>query len=417
MVHGGLCLAHDDSGAVVLVEGGIPGELVEVELRFRKKNIWFATVRDAIESSSDRREAPCPYVPECGGCQWQHITYSRQLELKLEIVRDALRRAKVSEPDVMSVHGMHDPWRYRWRGEFHVVPGEHGARDAGLGFNRARSWRPIAVDDCLIHHESLTSSLPLLRELVRTGGTDELRTLHLTAGEDGAELLVRERPRGTIDRDVVDRMAATATGRVRLSTDSTSLRWRGHSFRITPEAFMQVNWTQMDALYQSVLDGLGDVTGLHVVDAFAGVGVLAVELAMTAAQVVCMESNRAAARLGVLNAQLNDVAERVRFVAVPVERALPQLASETRIDRVLLDPPRAGCGGAVTAWLALAGPERVVYVSCDPATLARDLHVLVGSGPYVIETLSIVDMFPQTHHVESVTTMRRQDAPERSAIP
>ena len=407
MVHGGLCVAHDEAGVTVLVDAAIPGELVEAELRFRKGRTWFATARRALEASPDRRSAPCPYVPECGGCQWQHIDYQRQLHLKREIVVDALARQHVAVPAAVPVHGMAEPWRYRWRGEFHVVPGAEGMNDAGLGFNRARSWHPIAVEDCLIHHAAITSSLPVLRQTVRSGGSRELGTLHLTAGEAGRELLLRPKPRSALSVTAIDAAAHDMPGGLRLSTDSTTLTWRGHSFRVSPDAFIQVNWTQMDTLYDAALRGLGDCSGARVVDAYAGIGILATHLASSAAEVVCVESNRAAARLGVLNARMNDVDARVRYVVAPVERALPEVGGAGGIDRVLLDPPRAGCGGAVTGWLALAGPERIAYVSCDPATLARDLHVLVASGPYALDALEIVDMFPQTHHVECVATLTR----------
>ena len=161
----------------------------------------------------------------------------------------------------------------------------------------------------------------------------------------------------------------------------------------------------MDALYASVVRGLGDYSGKRIIDAYAGVGVLAVELAARAQTVVCVESSRATERMGVLNARLNDAADKVTYVLEPVEEALPRLGVDPEHDLLILDPPRAGCDSRVTAWLALAGPDRVVYVSCDPATLARDLHVLVASGPYRIARLEIVDMFPQTYHVECVTTL------------
>jgi len=112
--------------------------------------------------------------------------------------------------------------------------------------------------------------------------------------------------------------------------------------------------------------------------------------------------------IGEANARLNEVAGRLTYVAAPVETALPRVAAAAPIDLLVLDPPRAGCGGRVTAWLALAGPARVVYVSCDPATLARDLHLLVASGPYALESLDLVDLFPQTHHVETVAALRRR---------
>jgi len=409
MVHGGLCVASADDDVSVLVAGAIPGELVDVELRYRKRQTWFADTVAAAEASPHRVAPPCPYVPECGGCQLQHVTYAHQLELKSDIVRDALRRQHVHVPDDVRVLGMGDPWRYRWRGEFHVVPGASGAADAGLGFNRARSWRPIAVDDCLIHHDLITDSLPVLRELVREGSDGALGTLHLTVGDGGAELLLRSRPRSALSAAAIDRAALRLPHDARLSVDSTSITWRGRTYRVSPDTFIQVNVAQMDALYGEVLAALGDVSRARIVDAYAGVGMLAVELAARGAGVVCIESNRSAARLGALNARLHDVEDRVRYAVAPVEQEIARAAAGAR--SLVLDPPRAGCAGSVTAWIALAGPANVVYVSCDPATLARDLHVLVASGPYTVRAVTVVDMFPQTYHVETVVSLERAETP------
>jgi 23S rRNA (uracil1939-C5)-methyltransferase len=407
MVHGGLCVAALDDGSTVLVAGAIPGEVIEAELRYRKGKTWFADTVTTVDASPHRVPAPCPYVPDCGGCQLQHVDYAHQLELKREIVEDALRRQGVRVPESLRVIGMQDPWRYRWRGEFHIVPGERGVADAGLGFNRARSWRPIAVDDCLIHHRRITDGLPALRAMVHEGGADGLNALHLTVGDEGRELLVRAKPQRALDPRAVDDASMRLPDAGRISTESTSLNWRGHTYRVTPDTFIQVNVEQMEALYAAVIHGLSGHAGKRVVDAYAGIGVLATHLAAEGGDVVCIENNRAAARTGVLNARVNDVSGRVRYVLAAVEEALPRVAAETRVDRLVLDPPRAGCGGSVTAWIALAGPERVVYVSCDPATLARDLHVLVASGPYEVADLVIVDMFPQTYHVECVVTLTR----------
>jgi 23S rRNA (uracil1939-C5)-methyltransferase len=403
MVHGAVCLAQLGDGTSLLVDGALPGERVEVELQHRKGKLWFAHTVDVLHASEHRVDAPCPYYGECGGCQLQHVDYGEQLELKAEIVRDAMRRQKVTVPDNLPVHGARDPWRYRWRGEFHVIPGATGMADARLGFNRLRSWRPVAVDDCLIHHPRITTSLPALTALVRDAGGGGLTAVHLTAGEGGEELLLRPRPSGGIAGGAVDEHAQAAG--LRWSVSSTTLSWRGHDFRVSPDTFIQVNWGSIELLYGAALRGLGDVAGRTVVDAYAGVGVLACELAAQGASVVCIENNRDSARLGVLNAELNACAPSVRYIARAVEDALATVGA--RADAVLLDPPRAGCDPRVTAWLALAGPATVVYVSCDPATLARDLRVLCVSGPYRVEAYEVVDMFPQTHHIESVVTLRR----------
>jgi 23S rRNA (uracil1939-C5)-methyltransferase len=414
MVHGGACIAHVEGGVIegergetVLVEGAIPDERVEVRVHGRQGGVWRARVTEVLEPSPDRVTPPCPYVPACGGCDLQHVAYPRQLALKREVVLDAMRRQHVTVPDEVPVHGMDDPWRYRRRGEFHVVRGPEGTAAADLGFNRARSWRPIAVDDCLIHHPTIGAALPALRSLVRRGGTDELSALHLTVGGGGSDLLVRARPLDGVDPAVLDEIAMEAGDGVTWHTAAVGVEWRGHQFRVEPETFVQVNHAQMAVLYDRVLDALGDLTGRRVVDAYAGIGILSTAIAAAGAEVVCIEEVRSSARLGLLNARLNGVEDRLRYVAQPVEQALAGLGAEAAVDATVLDPPRAGCAGSVTGWLALAGPPRIVYVSCDPATLARDLRLLCELGPYRVERLELVDMFPQTHHVESLAVLGR----------
>ncbi|HET9051108.1 MAG TPA: RsmD family RNA methyltransferase, partial [Candidatus Dormibacteraeota bacterium] len=195
------------------------------------------------------------------------------------------------------------------------------------------------------------------------------------------------------------------------ASHATTLRWGELAARVEPSSFIQVNQQQSAVLYERVLAALGDLEGSRVVDAYAGSGMLSCAIAARGADVVCIEESTASARLGVLNARLNGVDGRTHYVPRRVEDALPAVASERPVDAIVLDPPRAGCAGQVTGWLALCGPQRVVCVSCDVATLARDLHVLVASGPYVLESLEIVDMFPQTHHVECVAALRRDAEP------
>ena len=414
MVHGGGCLAHPDEGGTVLVDGAIPGELVDVEVTGRRGGVARARTVAVHEPSEDRVEAPCPWYGVCGGCDLQHVAYPRQLELKRAIVEDQLRRQGIQLPGDLPVHGMADPWRYRWRGELHVVRDRATPSRpvTGLGFNRARSWQPVAIDDCLIHHPAITTAMPALQRLAATGDR-RLDLLHLTAGEEGEELLVAPKPPAAVDPAALDAAAmGLGGGEARWATTATTLHWRGHRYRLTPKSFIQVNRAQMEVLYDRALAGLGDIAGARVVDGYAGIGVLSVELAVRVGpegQVICVEDNTAAAHMGVLNARVNGVADRIRYDPRTMEVALPEIAAARPIDALVVDPPRAGCASTVTALLALGGPRRIVYISCDPATLARDLRVLAVSGPYAVEAVELVDMFPQTHHVETVATLVRRD--------
>ncbi len=334
----------------------------------------------------------------------QHIAYERQFQLKVEAVVEQLGRQGITlTPSQMGLFPALDPWRYRWRGEFHVLRSESGAR---LGFNRARSWTPIAVQDCLIHHRAITEALPELEQIA--AAARDATVLHLTVGAGGKELLLATKPaRALKEADLSLQERALPAG-VNWSNSTTSLEWRGHSYRVSPESFIQVNREMMEQLYGCILTQLGDMGGCTVIDAYAGIGVLAVELAGSGSRVICIEENPAAARMGRLNMELNGVEGEVEFIRASVDDVLSSLLSQHNPDAVLVDPPRAGCSSKVVAALALAGPARIVYVSCDPATLARDLRLLCVSGPYRLSYLAQVDMFPQTWHVECVATLVRE---------
>jgi 23S rRNA (uracil1939-C5)-methyltransferase len=391
MAHGGACIAHAE-GTTIFVEGAIPGETVIAELRYSKAKVWFAKTTEVIQASPHRVEAPCPYFGECGGCQLQHVDYGYQVELKKEVVMAAMHHAKVELPSV-SVHPCTKQHGYRWRGEFHVI-GEQ------LGFNRMGSWDKIPVDDCLIHHETIRKALPALRDLIRE--TKGLHNVHLTVGDGGKELLVVGKPQSALPDDVV---AQHAPDGAQWSTDSVTLRWRDLIFRARSESFIQVNQHQAGVLYDLALGMLGETEGKTVVDAYAGIGMLSCAVAKQAGRVICIENNRDAASLGVLNAKLNGMEDRIEWIPEPVEDSLSNAAA--KCDALIVDPPRAGCDSRVTGWLALAGPPKIVYISCDPATMARDLKLLTVAGPYKVEDFAVVDMFPQTYHVECVAQLNR----------
>ena len=401
--HRGVCVAHHE-GQPVFVRGGLPGERVVARVSRSRSRHAFAAVEQVLTASPDRVEAPCPYYGTCGGCHWQHAAYPRQLAIKEQVVREALERAGLAlEAVAVERVGASDPWRYRWRGEFHRVGALAGAE---LGFTARDRYQRIPVADCLIHHPTITTALPALREGVRRSGREALTTLHLTVGGDGAELLVAPRPPGATDPEFATVVGDHLPAPTRLTTEATAIRYRDLQFRVWPEAFLQVNQGQLPHLYEAVVEWLGAAAapGGTVVDAYAGIGILSCRLAQVAPQVLAIESNPVAARLCRLHAELNHL-PNLRVEGGTVEEALPRTRAAAA---VVLDPPRAGCAPAVTGWLALAGPPVVIYISCEPASLARDLHCLVALGPYQLQRLRVVDCFPQTYHVETVALLTRR---------
>ena len=406
-VYGGLTRAHLDDGTLVFAGNAIEVELGTVELQYRKKNMWFGRMKNIATPSEDRVQAPCQFADRCGGCQLQHMAYPAQVAMKRRIVEEALLHEGVAVPQDIRVHAMEHPWSYRYRGEFHVVTGSKGMVDAQLGFNEHRRWVPVAVDDCLIHHETIRNALSALVELAQRGGLEGLSTLHCTVGEHGQELLLRAKPQGKIRSDVLEEIALRSDSSVRWSTDATTLHWRSLAFRITPDTFIQVNWKMMDTLYQCVIDATSKSHAHHVLDAYAGIGVMSSAFALAGAEVTCIESNPASVQLGMLNARMNALEHELHFVRGSVEDVIAEYLGNA-VEHVVLDPPRSGCEPRVVGALVMHGPQHVTYVSCNPSTLARDLHVLVASGPYIPTRMDIVDMFPHTYHVETVVHLERE---------
>ena len=308
MVHGALCLARLDDGTSLLRRRRAPRRAASRwSCSTARAGCGSRTPSRSTAPSAHRVDAPCPYYGECGGCQLQHVDYAHQLELKAEIVRDAMRRQDgARSPDAWSRArrrralalplARRVPRHPRCRGD-----GRRAARVQPRAQLDARRGRRLPHPPPPHHHVAAGADEPGARRRA-----PRLTALHLTAGEGGDELLLRPRPPRAVPAAAVDEHARAAGQR--WSTTSTTLSWRGHDYRVSPDTFIQVNWGSLELLYGAALRGLGDVAGPDVVDAYAGVGVLACELAAQGASVVCIESNRDSARLGVLNAELNGCA-------------------------------------------------------------------------------------------------------------
>jgi 23S rRNA (uracil1939-C5)-methyltransferase len=400
--HGGAAVARED-GKVWLVNYALPGEVVEAEPRGRQGGVAVAAATRVIEASPHRVAAPCPYFGACGGCQLQHAAYSHQLELKRQVVEEAWARAGLRLPPDTAVLGMEDPWRYRIRGEFEAVASAGGWR---FGFHRLRSHSVLPIDSCLIHDERIERALPAFAQAANELKLTGLQNILLTIEPSGAGLLWRLRFQGREPRwpreDFAHRVAELLP-ELTLLDDAMSLEFSGMTFRARSDTFVQTNYRQMLVLYRTALDMLQPKPGERVLDLYAGIGTISVAVARDAAGVTAIEENPHAVQLGRLNARINSA--RVDYLPGKVETMLRQVRLGQH-QAVILDPPRAGCEPAALAELIRLGAERLVYVSCEPSTHARDLIGLVRGG-YRVRRAAIVDMFPQTYHIESVALLER----------
>jgi 23S rRNA (uracil1939-C5)-methyltransferase len=400
--HGGTAVARDD-GKVWLVSYALPGEVVEAEPRGRQGGVAVAAATRVIEASPHRVVPPCPYFGTCGGCQLQHAAYAHQLALKRQVVEEAWTRAGLRLPPDVVVLGMDEPWRYRIRGEFEAVRDAAGWR---FGFHRQRSHYVLPIDSCLIHDARIETALPAFAKAADELKLTGLQNLLLTIEPNGQGLLWRLRfhgrepkwPREEFAQRVADLLPEAV-----LLDDAMTLEFWGFKFRARSDTFVQTNYQQMLVLYRTALNMLNAGAEDNVLDLYAGIGTISVAVARDAARVTAIEENPHAVQLGRLNARINSA--RVDYLPGKVETVLRQVKLGKH-HAVILDPPRAGCEPAALAELIRLGVERLVYVSCEPSTHARDLAALVRGG-YRVRRAAIVDMFPQTYHIESVALLER----------
>ncbi|HEY7021333.1 MAG TPA: 23S rRNA (uracil(1939)-C(5))-methyltransferase RlmD [Ktedonobacterales bacterium] len=431
---GGDALGRHD-GQAVFVVGALPGELVRARVTQERKGFARAEVVEILRASPDRVTPPWPELGASGGFQWQFLAYPAQLRWKTRIVREQLARiGHFAQPDVRPMIGMPDGadlWAYRTVTQFAI-----GA-DGAIGFRRVGSHDVIDMPDCPLAHPALATIYRDIRTwLRRTWGAHAAEVIgrfSLRIGLDidlgGAEtdatpdavsgMLTLEAGPG-LDMDmrqaICDRALASspklvgallldATGRRRLvlaGRDSVYERAMNRTFRVSAGSFFQVNATQTATLLQQALDAAAIRPGERALDGYSGVGLFSLFLAERAQHVWAIESAQSAVVDARANAETNGV-ENIAILEGQVERVIDRLVrAGERIDVALVDPPRAGCDARVLRAIQELAPRALVYVSCDPATLARDLRLFCDTGAYRLAWVQPVDMFPGSAHIECV---------------
>lgn len=377
-------------GQSIGVFGGIDGERVVARIyryRRRKKSVVQAMVHDVLRPSKFRVDTPCPYYGPCSGCQWQHISYEHQLDLKRRSVAGHIQ-GYPGLADIEISPTLPAPSRFHYRNHARFTVRFGGQ----LGFSNRITRKFIRVDKCMLMAQPINDAVSELQD--KAG---ETTNLSVRVGLNTGDRLVQP----TFQNP--DIRISSGQKHYRESLLSTG-------FKVASPSFFQVNTAQAEKLVNMVRERL-DLTGDEtVVDAYAGVGVFAILLAPYVATAIAIEESSSAVADARENAEGLD---NVVFIEARTEDALGSLSEHTGDsgvpDAVVLDPPRVGCHpGTLDALLALR-PSRVVYVSCDPPSLARDLDILANGG-YAVDSVEPVDMFPQTYHVECVATLTKRDS-------
>lgn len=400
-VYGGYVIGRD--GKIVFIRGAIPGELVEVDIEDRKKDYWTASVRNVLEPSEDRREPPCPLFGRCGGCQLQFASHARQVAVKEAVVSDTLRRiAGIEVPLGPSL--VDREFHYRYRGQFKVSPAGR------IGFFREGTREVIPVETCPIMTDGINGVLHRLHGADLRG----VREVHAIAGDTTAVLL-----RGSAHRETPERLLESGVGGVAfengesLGKDYVTLDLNGLRYTVTPWSFFQGHWSLNRLVVEVVAQRIAPLQGARVLDLYAGAGNFSLPLSRAAAEVVAVEESPAASDDCIRNVQLNSI-RNCTVVRMTVDEALggakrrkvARLFDEARYDVVVVDPPRPGLSGSSVEHILGLGAGCIVYLSCNPATFARDVRKM--DGQYAVESLCLVDFFPNTYHVETLAVLRRR---------
>ena len=428
---GGMGVARID-GRVVFVHGALRGEKCRVLILKTLKSVAFAKVLEVLEPSSERMESDCPYFPRCGGCTYRHIRYEEELRLKKQRVQDNLSRIGGSDVTVEEILGAQDTLRYRNKAQYPV------SKDGAVGFYRARTHEVIECEHCLLVRPEADAAAEALREYMQSchvAGYDEktgrglIRHLYVRSNAAGESLicvlvngdkLPKEDRLVALLRDACPKCTGIVLGtntkkgnvilgdryRTLWGSDRLEDTLCGKTFRLSVPSFYQVNRAQAERLYAKTIE-FADLTGQEtVLDLYCGAGTITLALSDHAKKVLGAEivpeaiddARENAARNGVKNAE---------FFCGDASDVAKKLARENlRPDVITVDPPRKGLAADVVESIAEMQPGRVVYVSCDSATMARDVKRLADLS-YTAQRACAVDMFPRADHVETVVLLSK----------
>jgi 23S rRNA (uracil1939-C5)-methyltransferase len=406
--HNGEGVARNE-GKVIFVPYAIPGEIVQVDIVEEKKKYSRSILTKLIKKSPHRIEPKCPYYYKCGGCSYQHINYNQQLLYKKEITQETLNRIGKIEVPVFDMIGMQKPWNYRNKVVWHINDSPAGKK---MGFYRYQSKQLIEIDSCPLLLPKLNRISSLIKDILPEIDLEEDGSIMLRQSNYSDQIIL-EFIECYASREIIKKLSREVDiiyekrkGKTKLITELGLIKEKAGKcyFLLGVDDFFQVNAKQSEIIIDIITKYLNLNKKNKVLDAYCGVGMFALNVAEKIMSVFGIDVNSSTIKNARRNAELNGITN-CQFITGACENVLIHLNKD--FDRVIIDPPRTGLKPKVIDLIINASPEKILYVSCNPGTLARDLKQFVLNG-YEVFAVQPIDMFPQTSHIENVVALQRE---------
>lgn len=377
------------NGKSILLKGAIPDETVLASITEQKKSYVIAQTEDIIEASESRTVPQCKFYNHCGGCHYQHISYEKQVSIKESILLDCLRRIGQLEIE-LSAPLISKPFRYRYKAVFKT-------KTLSIGFYKANTRDIVEIDDCLIVKEDLIEAKKLLKEFVKNIDDAEIEII---CGIQKA-ISIKSR-QGAVKRCflVDDSRLLDVSSMAERGNHLVELKLNDLKYLVSPFSFFQSNWELNNKVVKLVIDSI-NLEGKDIIDIYSGAGNFALPISRFANSVTAYEESKKAVECGILNAKINKI-DNCLFIQSRAEH----IKTTKSPDVVIINPPRAGITNKAMENIINLKANEIIYMSCDPSTLARDLGKL--KKYYTIASIRLIDFFPQTFHIEAIAMMRKK---------